>query len=89
MGDNFKAAGFSSVKKFVSAMSRSESEQLKAFVNFVKTNKPMLSALKKKDWEKFASLYNGKKYKDNKYDEKLNSAYLKFSSPSKVPIKKS
>ncbi len=35
MGDNYHAAGFNSVKEFVFAMARSESEHLKAFAKFV------------------------------------------------------
>lgn len=50
MGANFKAAGFTSVEAFVLAMSRAESEHLKAFTHFVMSNKAMLSALREHDW---------------------------------------
>ena len=38
----------------------------------------MFNALKKQDWNTFASLYNGSGYKQNKYDIKLQLAYNKW-----------
>jgi hypothetical protein len=78
MGDNYKAAGFASVGEFVRAMTKSESEHLKAFVNFVGSHKTMLSALRNKDWPGFAAAYNGPRYKENNYDAKLGDAYGRF-----------
>lgn len=75
MGANFRAAGFSSVRQFAFAMSRAESEHLKAFVHFVGSDKAMLEALRKKNWAAFASRYNGPAYKKNKYDEKMKEEY--------------
>jgi hypothetical protein len=80
MGDNYKAAGFSSAGKFVLALTKSESAHLKAFSTFVGNNTKMLSALSKKDWGAFARIYNGPRYKDNNYDTKLKSAYDRFST---------
>jgi hypothetical protein len=79
MGNNFKAAGYSSVSEFVLAMTRAESEHLKAFSNFVLSHKAMHAALKKQDWAAFAKAYNGPGYKANKYDTKLAEAYQHFS----------
>jgi len=75
MGDNYKAAGFSTVQAFVMALTKAESEHLHAFTSFVGHNKSMLKALKNKDWAEFAAKYNGPKYKQNKYDSKLKDAY--------------
>ena len=78
MGDNYHAAGFNSVSEFVFAMTRSESEHLKAFTKFVGANEKMLAALRKNDWAAFAALYNGAGYKKNNYDSKMKDAYNRF-----------
>ena len=41
---------------------------------FIKSKK-LVESLQKKDWETFAYGYNGPKYKENKYDEKMRKAY--------------
>ena len=78
MGDNFKAAGFTSIEAFVLAMSQSESEHLKAFTHFVISNKAMLSALREHDWARFAKAYNRPSYLKNKYDAKLRDAHRRY-----------
>ena len=83
MGFNYKACGFESVQKFVTAMYKDEGEQLKAFINFClntkNSNKVTLAELlRNKKWADFASSYNGKGYKANKYDVKLETAYNKY-----------
>jgi len=75
MGDNYLAAGFNSIREFVLAMTRSESEHLKAFTKFVASNKKMLAALRRNDWAAFAALYNGPGYQKNHYDTKMKDAY--------------
>lgn len=78
MGFHWKALGYDSVQAFVNAQYKSEGSQLDTFVRFIKINPSMLKALKAKDWAGFAKLYNGPKYKDNKYDTKLAEAYASF-----------
>ncbi|TEB41004.1 DUF3380 domain-containing protein, partial [Flavobacterium circumlabens] len=39
------------------------------------SNDDLLEAIQSGDWKTFAKIYNGPKYKKNKYDEKLKSAY--------------
>lgn len=79
MGSNYRAAGFASVRQFVTAMTRSESAHLTAFVAFVGHDSAMSNALKKRDWAGFARAYNGEGYKKNLYDEKLQIAYERFA----------
>jgi hypothetical protein len=89
MGDNFRAAGFASVREFVLAMARSESEHLNAFTTFVGNDKAMLAALRKKDWATFAAAYNGPGYKKNNYDQKMADAYNRYNAaPASVGIGK-
>ena len=47
-----------SVKEFVDAMYVSERNQLEAMCNFIKSNNKMYTALKNKDFNTFASIYN-------------------------------
>jgi peptidoglycan hydrolase-like protein with peptidoglycan-binding domain len=78
MGANYKACGFSNVEDFVAAMQKSEGEQLKAFVGFIRTNK-LDGFLRSRDWASFAKGYNGPGYAKNQYDKKLANAYSKYS----------
>ena len=45
----------------------------------------MLAALQKKDWKAFARLYNGPAYAQNRYDEKLSTAYSSFKHHTVCP----
>jgi peptidoglycan hydrolase-like protein with peptidoglycan-binding domain len=78
MGANYKACGFASADDFVAAMEKSEGEQLKAFANFVRSNK-LDGFLRTRKWASFAKGYNGPGYAQNKYDQKLAAAYNKHS----------
>lgn len=78
LGANFKVCGYDSPFEFVYSQSRSEREQLLAFVSFVQGN-GLVNALRKGDWAAFAKGYNGSGYRENKYDEKLAKAYAKRS----------
>lgn len=79
MGNNYKAAGFTSAATFALAMTRSEAEHLKAFINFVKADPGMLDALRRKDWAGFAKRYNGPSYAKYEYDTKIAEAYEELS----------
>jgi hypothetical protein len=76
LGENFSAAGFSSVEEFVSAQEKSELEQLKSFIQFIKSQK-LISYLEKHNWREFAKRYNGPGYEANHYHLRLEEAYAK------------
>lgn len=78
MGFNHAACGENTVTGFVERMCKSEIDQLLLSARFIYGNKSMLEALRKKDWAGFAKLYNGPAYAQNKYDQKLATAYLKY-----------
>lgn len=59
MGFNHKACGFNSAVEMFQAISGPNDADMEAFVNFVSANPKMLDALRKKDWDTFALLYNG------------------------------
>jgi len=77
MGFNWRLCGYSSLQAFINAMYRSEGEQLKAFIGFVKSQR-LDRHLRNLNWAKFAEGYNGSAYKENKYDTKLAAAYKKY-----------
>lgn len=76
MGYNYELAGFSSLQDFISAMYKSEREQLKAFIHYLK-NLSLDEDLRNRDWKAFAS-----KYKNIKEQEAflvmLTDAYSKY-----------
>lgn len=79
MGENFAEAGYSNVENMVTAMSRSEDEQLTAMANFLVSRK-LHRFLQAHDWANFARAYNGPDYAINRYDVRLNAEYQKYSS---------
>ena len=78
MGFNYKECGYKSVKEFVNAMYESERNQLLAMCNFIKSNNKMYKALKNKDFNTFASIYNGSGQVEY-YASKLKQAYANYS----------
>lgn len=78
MGFNHSLVGFPVLQDFINAMYKSEGEQLKAFVKFIKANK-LDDELRDKRWADFARVYNGRNYHINEYDKKMEAAYKKFS----------
>jgi hypothetical protein len=78
MGFNFYRCYYQTVEDFVQDMFKTEREHLKAFLNFIDST-GLKQAMIDKDWAKFAKGYNGASYKVNKYDERLERAYIKYS----------
>lgn len=75
MGENYARAGYGSVQAMVLGACDGEASQLHAVGRFIKASQGMLRALQTKDWEGFATLYNGLgNYKA--YGFKLETAYL-------------
>lgn len=79
LGANFKDAGYDRVAIFVHDMHNSEREHLKAFVNIIRAWQ-LVEALKYLKWEVFARKYNGPRFKENQYDEKMFEAYMRFKT---------
>jgi hypothetical protein len=78
MGFNHKIAGYSNVLDFVGTQYISEGFQLQAGVQFI-LSKELHKPLSQNDWSAFARGYNGKSFRENRYDEKLASAFFRFS----------
>lgn len=79
MGFRYDHMGFANVFEMVDYVSASESNQLRAFVKFIKYDDKLHKALVMRDWPTFASIYNGPNYKINDYDTKLAMAYNAYA----------
>ncbi|TDL99632.1 MAG: peptidoglycan-binding protein [Flavobacteriaceae bacterium] len=77
MGANFRRCGFATVQGFVNAMYKGEKEHLMAFCAFIKSQR-LQDELQRKDFAGFASVYNGPRFKKNKYDTKMAKLELKY-----------
>lgn len=75
MGFHSKALGFKSVGEMWDFAKVSEANQVELGVRFIIKNVRLSSALRDKDWKVFAYYYNGPKYRDHKYDERLAKEY--------------
>jgi hypothetical protein len=79
MGYHAESIGYADVGSFVQSMNVSEGRQLDAFARFVDAN-DLAPPLRSHDWATFARKYNGKEYKKNRYDEKLERAYRRYAA---------
>lgn len=77
MGFNYKACGCVSIQDFVNKMSESEEVQLSLFVKYIISSK-LDDELIYRDFKGFAAAYNGPLYYRDKYDVKIQTAYLNF-----------
>ncbi|EAT3570026.1 N-acetylmuramidase family protein [Salmonella enterica] len=73
LASNYATSGYSSPEDFVFALSKSEKNQLKAFVSFIKADRVLLRSIRTKDWLSFAQRYNGPRQKG--YDLKMERNY--------------
>lgn len=80
LGNNHKLAGYPDVESFVEAIKTQgeNNSNLMALLNFLKNNN-LLKFVQgaNKNWAGLARGYNGKAYKKNQYDTKLEAAYNK------------
>jgi hypothetical protein len=81
MGENFSAAGYSSVDGMVTDMVASEDSHLRAMVSFIGTQ-CLVRPLMEHNWPSFARCYNGPNYAANNYDGLLARFYSQYSSGS-------
>lgn len=84
LGANHAVVGFPTAESYVAAQLDSEGAHLEAFVGFVMSNR-LDDELRDRRWADFARGYNGPGYRENRYDEKLATAYAKFSGGDLIP----
>lgn len=78
MGFHWKLLGFKSVGQMWDYAKKSEYNQLRLSLLFIRSNKKMFKALINADWKTVAYYYNGEKYYVLKYDVKLANAEKKY-----------
>lgn len=78
LGDNFRVCGYPDVEAFVRDCIESERGQMRGFVGFVR-GKRLDDELRERRWADFARVYNGPRYAENHYDQKLAQAYARYA----------
>lgn len=79
LGSNHRAAGYSTLLRYISAMYRSATDHLRALAMFIRADDRLVDAIRERRWADFARFYNGPAYRRNLYDEKLAAAYARLS----------
>lgn len=79
LGENHAVCGFATVSDLVRKCLEGEGGQLLVMVRFI-SGTGLSKALINHDWAAFARGYNGPKYALNRYDEKLQRAWLRFNA---------
>src|SRR3546814_11350741 len=79
MGFNYSYAGVAGVEAFAAAQQAGAEQQAGAVARFI-SRPPLLSALRRRSWQKFAAAYNGPGYASNRYDKKLEESYARFKA---------
>jgi len=74
MGFHYKLLGFKTVGEMWDYAKKSESNQLRLGLLFIKSNLKMYNALKTSNWDIFAYYYNGAQYKKFDYANRLAKA---------------
>lgn len=83
MGFNHNLAGYDTVEDMIKSFAESEANQLEGMVEFIVVA-GLDDELRAHDWAGFARGYNGKGYRKNKYDERLNSRFKFWQSKPDV-----
>lgn len=73
LGENWQACRARSLQDFINRVYRSADDHLALFVGFVKGQPQMAAALRRRDWARFAEMYNGPESVG--YDVRLAQAY--------------
>lgn len=87
LGLHWKRLGYSSVGEMWDDFKKGEFQQVAALVRFIRTDNNLFQALKTKNWDRVASIYNGASYREmakvwkrEPYDISLEKAYKKYSA---------
>ncbi len=79
MGFNATQAGFADAVSMVTAMAQSEDSHVSAMANFIKKS-GIDAALRNGSWNDFAAAYNGPKYQQNQYGQKLAQYFQQYTN---------
>lgn len=79
LGTNARSLGYASAAAFAREMHRGADAHLDALVAFIRAN-GLADELRRRDWQGFAVRYNGPRFRENRYDEKLARAYERWAA---------
>lgn len=80
LGEHWKRCGYVSIQSFVNAAYRSADDHLQMFVRFILSDRRLVTAIRARDWEGFARIYNGPSFKLNRYAQKLAEAHQIYAT---------
>ena len=83
LGENWEMCKFASVEAFVRKNLEGEGGQLDIMVAFI-VGAGLRNHVRTRNWAAFARGYNGPKFAENKYDQKLASAHARISRGASV-----
>ncbi len=77
MGFNYFKCGYEELSDFIYDCQISEEKHLRMFIEFIKYS-DLIKPLQSGNWSHFAKIYNGKSYKKNQYDAKIEVMYMEI-----------
>lgn len=83
MGVHWQKLGFGSASEFHTFIMSGLRSQVEVMVRFIE-NAGLIDELKRQDWAGFARIYNGPRYRDNKYDTKMAAAYARYGGMQQI-----
>lgn len=79
MGEHWSKLGYSSPSALVAEASKGVDGQIDLMIRYI-VKFGLVDELQERGWASFASQYNGKSYKVNRYDEKMRVAYGRYQT---------
>lgn len=79
MGGHWQALRFKSVEELVSMAKSGIEGQIEVMARYIRAFN-LIDELQTKGWQSFADQYNGPASRKNRYAEKLNAAYVRYST---------
>ena len=86
MGANYAALGYGSVDELVREARSGVAGQVAVVARFIRAN-GLVDALRKRDWHRFARLYNGPAYATHGYHRRMERAYGRWARAEAAPTR--
>jgi hypothetical protein len=77
MGSHWRSLGYSSAQHLMKTACSGIPGQTELMARFIQKN-GLTNNLRQKNWKAFARAYNGPAYRQNRYDEKMARAYIRY-----------
>ena len=77
MGVHWQKLRFNSADEFYAFITSGLRSQVEVMVRFIEYA-GLIDEIERQDWAGFARIYNGPRYRDNKYDVKIAAAYARY-----------